>query len=331
MQTSSSSYSSARKAEIVRLITGAPSTRLKRTACGGRRIRPMAKTGIATCGVSSGSCVVQPREHAPSGTSLEREQLEQRPRQVAKMETLGRLAGGIAHDFNNVLASVFGYGEMLIEKAPANSPLKRYAQNVIIAATRGRELVEQILTFSRAERGTRAPLDVAKLVAETLELLQGSLPAGIRLEANAPAAPLVVMGNATQLHQVVMNLCSNAIQAMRTRGLLRVTLETAELSTEQALSHGTLARGDYLRLIVEDSGSGMDEATLARLFEAFFTTKEVGQGTGFGLSLVYAIVVESGGAIDVKSAREQGSTFTIYLPRLGVAPDIGDARVHRSE
>ena len=238
------------------------------------------------------------------------------------METLGRLAGGIAHDFNNVLASVFGYGEMLIERAPANSPLKRCAQNVIIAATRGRELVEQILTFSRAEPGKRAPVDVAKVVAETLELLQSSLPAGIRLEANAPAAPLVVIGNATQLHQVVMNLCSNAIQAMRTRGILRVTLETAEFSTEQALSHGTLGRGDYLRLIVEDSGSGMDEATLARLFEAFFTTKEVGQGTGFGLSLVYAIIVESGGAIDVKSAPEQGSTFTIYLPRLGGAPDM---------
>jgi signal transduction histidine kinase len=153
-------------------------------------------------------------------------------------------------------------------------------------------------------------------------LLQGSLPAGIRLEASAPATPLVVIGNATQLHQVVMNLCSNAIQAMRTRGLLRVTLETEELSTERALSHGTLARGDYLRLIVEDSGSGMDEATLARLFEPFFTTKEVGQGTGLGLSLVYAIIVQWGGAIDVKSAREQGSTFTTYLPRLGVAPDL---------
>jgi signal transduction histidine kinase len=278
--------------------------------------------GNTTYRPPSGSCVAQPCWHAPGATSLEHERLEQRLRQVAKMEALGRLAGGIAHDFNNVLASVFGYGEMLVERAPADSPLKRYAQNVVIAATRGRELVEQILTYSRAERGKCISVDVAEVVAETLELLQGSLPAGIRVEASVPATPLVVIGNASQLHQVVMNLCSNAIQAMRARGILRVTLETAELFTEQALSHGTLGRGDYLRLIVEDSGCGMDDATLARLFEPFFTTKEVGQGTGFGLSLVYAIIVESGGAIDVKSAREQGSTFTIYLPRWEVAPDM---------
>jgi CheY-like chemotaxis protein len=124
-----------------------------------------------------------------------------------------------------------------------------------------------------------------------------------------------VIGDATQLHQVVMNLCSNAIQAMRAGGILSVMIETAELSDERALSHGTLGSGRYLRLIVEDSGSGMEEATLARIFEPFFTTKEVGQGTGLGLSLVYAIVSDLGGAIDVKSAPQQGTSFTIYLPR----------------
>jgi signal transduction histidine kinase/FixJ family two-component response regulator len=245
----------------------------------------------------------------------ERERLEQRLRQAAKMEAVGRFAGGIAHDFNTVLTGVFGYGEMLFEKIPADSPLKRYAQNVLTAATRGRELVDQILTYSRSQRGRREPVDVANVVAETLELLRGSLPAGIRLEASAPASPLVVIGDAIQLHQVVMNLCSNAIQAMRGGGILRVMLETAELCAERAPSHGTLGTGDYLRLIVEDSGSGMDEPTLARIFEPFFTTKDVGQGTGLGLSLVYAIVTDSGGAIDVKSAPRQGSTFTIYLPR----------------
>jgi signal transduction histidine kinase/FixJ family two-component response regulator len=248
----------------------------------------------------------------------ERERLEQRLRQAAKMEAVGRFAGGIAHDFNGVLAGVFGYGEMLIENIPADSPLKRYAQNVLTAATRGRELVEQILTYSRSQRGKREPVDVAKVVAETLELLRGSLPAGICLEASVPVSPLVVIGDAIQLHQVVMNLCSNAIQAMRGGGILRVMLEAAELSVERALSHGTLGTGGYLRLIVEDSGSGMDKATLARIFEPFFTTKDVGQGTGLGLSLVYAIITDSGGAIDVKSAPQQGSTFTIYLPRAEV-------------
>jgi signal transduction histidine kinase len=254
----------------------------------------------------------------------ERERLEQRLRQAAKMEAVGRLASGIAHDFNNVLGSVFGYGEMLIERVPADSPLKRYAQNVVAAATRGRDLVEQILTYSRSQRGKRVPVDVAEVVAETLELLRGSLPSGIRLEANAPAPPLVVIGNATQLLQVVMNLCSNAIQAMRAGGTLRVVLETAELSAERALSHGTLGTGRYLRLIVEDSGCGMEEATVARIFEPFFTTKEVGQGTGLGLSLVYDIVNDSGGAIDVKSAPQQGSTFTIYLPRSEVTRATGE-------
>jgi PAS domain S-box-containing protein len=244
----------------------------------------------------------------------ERERLEQRLRRAEKMEAVGRLAGGIAHDFNNVLAGVVAYGEMVLDEAPEDSPLKRYARNVLTAASRGRELVEQILTYSRSQRGKLAPVDLSYVVAETLELLRGSLPAGIRLEASAPEAPLVVISDATQLHQVVMNLCSNAIQAMSAGGTIRVILATAEFSREHALSHGTLAPGHYVRLIVEDSGSGMDEATLARIFEPFFTTKEVGQGTGLGLSLVHGIIIDSDGAIGVQSAPHQGTTFTIYLP-----------------
>src|SRR6202021_1992010 len=125
----------------------------------------------------------------------ERRRLEQRLRQAAKMEAVGRVAGGIAHDFNNVLAGVLAYGEMTLEEAPADSRLKRYAQNVLNAATRGRDLVEQILTYSRSHRGKCEPVDVTNVVVETLELLRGSLPAGIRLEASAPAPPLVVIGD----------------------------------------------------------------------------------------------------------------------------------------
>jgi signal transduction histidine kinase len=249
----------------------------------------------------------------------EREQLEQRLRQAEKMEAVGRLAGGIAHDFNNVLAGVFAYGEMLFDETPEDSPLKRYAKNVLTAATRGRALVEQILAFSRSQLGKRVPIDVTQVVAETLELLRGSLPANIRLESSAPALPLIVIGDATQLHQVVMNVCSNAIQAMSATGTLRVALETTDLSAERALSHSTLGPGRYVRLTIQDCGSGMDQATLARIFEPFFTTKEIGRGTGLGLSLVYAIVTDAGGAIDVRSALEQGSTFTIYLTRAEAA------------
>jgi signal transduction histidine kinase len=259
----------------------------------------------------------------------ERERLEQRLRQAERMEAVGRRVGGIAHDFNNVLAGVLAYGEMLFEETPADSKLKRYAQNVLTAATRGRELVEQILTYSRTQRGARVPVDLTEVVAETLELIRGSLPASIFLEASAPKAPLVLIGDATQLHQVAMNLCSNAIQAMSMGGTLRVTLEAAELPT-QALSHGTLEHGRYVRLTVADSGSGMDENILAHIFEPFFTTKEVGKGTGLGLSLVYAIITDSGGAIDVQSAPQQGSTFTIYLPQSQVtlaAPKAAAAAV----
>jgi CheY-like chemotaxis protein len=155
---------------------------------------------------------------------------------------------------------------------------------------------------------------------------------GIRLGANRSESPLVVTGDATRLHQVVMNLCSNAIQAMSGDGSLHVALEATDISTERALSHGTLGPGRYVRLTVKDTGSGMDEATLSRIFEPFFTTKEAGQGTGLGLSLVYAIVTDSGGAIDVKSAPEQGSTFTIYLahsPLTPIAAEAAAAASHR--
>jgi CheY-like chemotaxis protein len=204
---------------------------------------------------------------------------------------------------------------MLFEETAERSPLKRYAKNVLTAATRGRALVDQILAYSRSQLGKRAPIDIGQIVAETLELLRGSLPATIRLEASAPQWPLVVIGDATQLHQVVMNLCSNAIQATSAGGTLRVALEAVDLHAERALSNGTLRPGHYVCLTVEDSGSGIDAATLARIFEPFFTTKETGRGTGLGLSLVYAIVTDAGGTIDVRSILEQGSTFTIYFPR----------------
>jgi signal transduction histidine kinase len=249
----------------------------------------------------------------------ERVRLGQRLREAEKMEAVGRLAGGIAHDFNNVLAGILAYGDMLLEEAPANSPVKRYAQNVLTAANRGRALVEQILAYSRSQRGKRAPTDVCLVVAETLDLVRGSLPANIRLDTSAPASPVVVIGDATQLHQVVMNLCSNAIQAVSGGGTLRVALAAEEIEAERTLSHGTLAPGRYVCLTVEDSGTGMDEVTLARIFEPFFTTKDVGRGTGLGLSLVYAIVTDLAGAIDVKSAVKQGSTFEIYLPLADIA------------
>ena len=246
----------------------------------------------------------------------ERSRLETRLRQAEKMEAVGRLAGGIAHDFNNILGGILGYAEMLAEKAPAGSPLKRYAENVLTGANRASGLVAQILSYSRSQRGRRVPVELGRIVAETLELVRGSLPAGIRLESELPASPLYVVGDPTQLHQVTMNLCTNACHAMAQGGVLRIALAVEAIEAERVLAHSTLHPGTYARLTVADTGSGMDETTLARIFEPFFTTKEVGRGTGLGLALVYGIVTDSAGAIDVASAPGRGSTFAIYLPRV---------------
>jgi signal transduction histidine kinase len=254
---------------------------------------------------------IDERKHAEA----ERARLEQRLRQAEKMEAVGRLAGGIAHDFNNILGGILGYAEMLAENAPPGSPLKRYADNVLTGANRASALVEQILSYSRSQRGKRVPVDLGGIVAETMELVRGSLPPGITLAADL-SRPLYVVGDATQLHQVTMNLCTNAIHAMGEGGALRVTLESADVAAERTLAHTTLRAGAYARLTVEDTGNGMDAATLERVFEPFFTTKEVGRGTGLGLSLVYGIVTDSGGAIEVASTPGRGSRFAIYLPRV---------------
>ncbi|HEX5092475.1 MAG TPA: ATP-binding protein [Burkholderiales bacterium] len=254
---------------------------------------------------------IDERKHAEA----ERARLEQRLRQAEKMEAVGRLAGGIAHDFNNLLGGILGYAELLAEHAPAGTPLKRYADNVLTAASRASGLVDQILSYSRSQRGKRVPVDLAQAVAETLELVRGSLPSEIALEADL-SAPLYVVGDETQLHQVTMNLCTNALHAMGAGGKLRVTLQSEDVAGERALSHSMLRAGQYVRLSVEDSGSGMDAATMEHIFEPFFTTREVGKGTGLGLSLVYGIVTDSGGAIDVSSAPGHGSRFSIFLPRV---------------
>jgi PAS domain S-box-containing protein len=254
----------------------------------------------------------------------ERMRLEQRLRQAEKMEAVGRLAGGIAHDFNNILGGILGYAEMLVETTAAGSPQRRYAQNVLTAATRASSLVEQILSYSRSQRGKRVPVELDRIVAETLELVRGSLGHGIQLETKLPGEPLYVVGDPTQLHQIMMNLCTNAIHAMGERGTLRVSLEPADVDADRVFQHTTLHAGRYARLMVEDSGSGMDATTLARLFEPFFTTKEVGKGTGLGLSLVYGIVTDSAGAIDVTSTKGRGSCFAIYLPRVDSPAVIGD-------
>ena len=268
------------------------------------------------------------REEAEQAAQAEHERMQRRLRQGEKMEAIGRLSGGIAHDFNNILGGIMGYAEMLLEDLPEGSANQSYARKLLAASQRARDLVEQILTYSRTAKVVRQPIELGRIVRETLDVMRGSVGEGIRIEGGIPPLPAVTMGDATQLHEIVMNLCTNAVQAMGEHGTLTVRLETMDLTGPLALSHGTLEPGAYLKLTVGDTGAGMDEATLAHIFEPFFTTKEVGGGTGLGLAIVYGIVSDSRGAISVASRKGEGSRFEIYLPRAEVAPvtDTGAER-----
>src|SRR3984957_7774915 len=246
-----------------------------------------------------------------------KEQLEAQLRQSQKMEAIGTLAGGIAHDFNNILGAILGYGELAHQQSEEGSPLRRYLDNVMHAAERAQMLIERILGFSRSGLGDRAPVNVQFVIEETLELLEASLPAGIRLESRIESGNSAVIGDATYLHQVAMNLCTNAVQAMERGGTLGVILECVDVNESRALSRGLLHPGSYVRLTVRDTGVGIAPAVLERMFDPFFTTKGGGQGTGLGLSLVHGIVSDLGGAIDVTSKAGEGTTFEIWLPVAG--------------
>ena len=262
----------------------------------------------------------------------EKERLERELRQSQKMEAMGTLAGGIAHDFNNILGAILGYGELAQKAAAEGSIVRRYLDNVMHAGGRAKALVERILAFSRSGVGERGPVNVQAVIEETLELLAASLPPEVRLEKRLEADDAAIVGDATQLHQVAMNLCTNALQAMEHGGVLEVVLDRADITQDRPLSHGNLAPHAYARLCISDTGNGIPPHVLDRIFDPFFTTKGVGRGTGLGLSLVHGIVSDLGGAIDVRTAVSRGTTFTIWLPIAGEAPapaaKVDDALPH---
>jgi PAS domain S-box-containing protein len=257
---------------------------------------------------------------ARKNAEAEKDRLEIQLRQSQKMEAMGTLAGGIAHDFNNILGAILGYGELAKNSAPDGSVVHRYLDNVMHAGGRAKALVERILAFSRSGVGERGPINVQAVIEETLELLAASLAPGVRLNSRLEAGAAAIVGDATQLHQVAMNLCTNALQAMEHGGVLEVALERAGVAQTRALSHGNLKPGAYVRLTVSDTGSGIPSDVLDRMFDPFFTTKGVGEGTGLGLSLVHGIVADLGGAIDVRTTVGGGTTFAIWLPIAGEAP-----------
>jgi CheY-like chemotaxis protein len=247
--------------------------------------------------------------------------LETRVRQAQKLEALGNLAGGIAHDFNNILTAVLSHSQMqqvdLAEASGTGRHALDSAREIEAASMRARDLVSQILTFSRRQVVERSPIEPANIVSEALRMVKTTAPAGVRFVEEVSASAARIRGNAGQLHQVVVNLVTNGVHAMRdTGGELLVRVTVLEVSAAFAESHAPLRAGPALRLDVSDTGRGMDAATAARVFEPFFTTKSASEGTGLGLAVVNGIVAEHDGAIDVRSEPGRGTTFSVYFPLL---------------
>ncbi len=243
--------------------------------------------------------------------------MERQLRRAQKMEAIGTLAGGIAHDFNNILAAIIGYSEMVLFKIEKGSPIRHNLEQVLRASNRAKELVKQILAFSRQNEQELKPIQVGIIIKEALKLLRASLPTTIEIRQHLAVRNALVLADPVQVHQVVMNLCANAAHAMRASGgVLEVTLEEVELDVQAVEQHADLAPGHYLCLTVKDSGHGMSPEIMARIFDPFFSTKIPGEGTGMGLSVVHGIVKGHGGTIEVASELRGGTTFQVYFPRL---------------
>jgi len=242
--------------------------------------------------------------------------LERQLRQAQKLEGIGTLAGGIAHDFNNILAVILGNAELAQMDLTENNRYHQYLEEIREAGLRGKNLVEQILTFSRQVETRRSPVEVAPIVLEGLRFLRSTIPTTITIEERIDRQAGPVLADPAQIHQLIVNLCTNAYQAMQEMGgTLTVSLSRVHLDAETASRSADLHEGEYLKLVVSDTGEGMDRGTLERIFEPFFTTKDKARGTGLGLATVHGIVMHLGGAIFVDSEPHKGSTFTVFLPR----------------
>jgi signal transduction histidine kinase len=247
---------------------------------------------------------------------LEKESLriQAQLQQAQKMEAIGTLAGGIAHDFNNILSAVIGYTEIALADVTEGTSQHKNLQEVLKAGSRARDLVKQILTFSRQTEQELKPVQINKIVRETLRLLRASLPTTVKIgqEIQSDSA---VMADPTQIHQVIMNLCTNAAHAMRLKGgHLKLELSDVALGGSFIEQHPYLSPGMYIKLSVSDTGWGIEKAILDRIFDPFFTTKERGEGTGMGLAVVLGIIKSHGGTITVESEIGEGSIFNVFLP-----------------
>lgn len=241
---------------------------------------------------------------------------EVRLAQAQKMEAIGTLAGGIAHDLNNILTPILGYAELMSLMRQQGDPIDHEViDQITVSATRAREIVKQILAFSRHQKSERCPVSLGRSIKETIRMISSSLPATIDIEIRLNVENDIVLINPDEMQRVIMNLCTNAYHAMRERGgRMQVTLDYHQGPLLGWSTHSELLLGDYLRLSVSDTGVGIEPHLLPRIFEPFFTTKKQGEGTGLGLSIVHGIVSRSKGLISVESRVGKGATFHLYFP-----------------
>jgi nitrogen-specific signal transduction histidine kinase/ActR/RegA family two-component response regulator len=260
-----------------------------------------------------------------------RKKLEEQFRQAQKMEAMGTLAGGIAHDFNNILASINGYTELSQLKLQGNPEVREYLGSVLRAGSRAAALVRQILAFSRREELERTPISLGPIVSESVKLLRATIPATIEFVTDLETETPTVLADATQIHQVLMNLGTNAWHAMKeSGGQIEFRLKRCVVDETLAASQPRLRPGLYTTISVRDNGCGMDQATAQRIFEPFFTTKQQGEGTGLGLAVVHGIMESHDGSVAVYSQPGEGTVFHLYFPAHGgevAAIEIEESKV----
>ena len=244
----------------------------------------------------------------------EQRKLEARLQHTHKMEAIGTLAGGIAHDFNNMLGMILGFTEIALLDLPQGSRSYTSLHKALGATHRAKDLVRQIVAFSRPVDQERKLIDITPVIHESLKLIRASLPTTIEIREDITCRG-AILGDPSEIEQLIMNLCTNAYHAMRGQvGLLDISLRDIDLKTIQTFDYKDLSPGKYVRLTVSDTGCGIDPAIRDRIFDPYFTTKPTGEGSGLGLSIVHGIVTNYGGSIKVDSTPGQGATFDIYLP-----------------
>ena len=255
----------------------------------------------------------------------ERLKLEAQLKQAEKMQAVGHLAGGIAHDFNNILGAILGYGELAQRRAEKDADMKRYLDTIMGAGNRAKSLVTQILSYSRAEGTQKMPVLVAPIAQEVCDLVRGSTPLAIDVAfTNSAGDDAMVLGDPTRLHQLLMNLCTNAIHAMGQGGTLELSIDAEVLEAPRKVRTGDIKAGEYIRIRVRDAGHGIAPEVIDRIFEPFFTTKPAGRGTGLGLALVHSVVSEHKGFIEVESELGKGTTFTVWIPAIHEVEGMGE-------